>query len=669
MNFIVTKNPQFFKRIGDYNYCTLVDLKLDITIAVDSETTGLDCKIEKMFCLQIGTGKNNYIIDFYTSDDAYKFEDVIPYLRDREQIFHNANFDLGFFYKHNYYPNKVGDTFLQSKLLTNGIPFFMMGNDFGSVMERVLGVKYDKQDQKTINVVKLSTKESIQYCFNDVDRLIELHNTQNKILDSKGMSITYNVHRTYVLAITYVEQCGVPIDEDRLKAKIRSDLEKLRKSEVIVEHYILTNCSKKFYVQQHNIFNTIELGVSISSPIQMVPVFEELGINVLDKDGKKSINKDVIGKSDHEFLSVWKAYQDAKQQVNSYGQNLLNQVVDGRAFSSYNQMLDTARISTREKTFSSLTLPATEEMRSCIRAKEGFDIICADYAGQENIVTADLTRDDAMLKSIWDHLDLHCAFARMIFPELKDLSDNIIMEKFSKERKYSKSPRFAFAYGGSAFTIHTNLGIPMEEAQRLEDLFKELHKGIYTQGDKTYAEAIRVGHISSAGGFKLHLPFYKRFKSLKYEYDSFDELDWEQYKAGKDEYLKLIEKEDHIIKNVLSYSRYLDMKPAVSNFSKLKGDYMRLCLNNPSQTTAAHQTKMAAALLFNKIKENNHIGRVKICIIPHDEFVLECEQSLSLSYKVILEDCMKKGGDYFLKSSDLQMDAEAKIRNDWWLAK
>jgi DNA polymerase I-like protein with 3'-5' exonuclease and polymerase domains len=670
MNYIVTKNPQFFKKIGDYNYCALEDLNLKSTIAVDSETTGLDWKTEDMFCIQIGTGEDNYIIDFYTSENAYTFSDVIPYLKNREQIYHNANFDLGFCYKYGYYPDKVGDTFLQSKLLTNGIPSFIQGNDFGSVMERVLHIKYDKQDQKTINVIKLSTKESIQYCFNDVDKLIELHTVQNKIIDAKGMSVTYNVHKNYVLAITYVEQCGAPIDADRLKVKIKIDLKKLKKSEQIVKNYILDNLSSKFHVQQHNIFNIVKLGVSLSSPIQMVPVFEEMGINVLDKDNKKSINKDVINKSKHEFLTIWKDYQDAKQQVNSYGQNLLDQLIDGRGYSSYNQMLDTARISTRSKTFSSLTLPATEEMRACIKAKEGYDIICADYAGQENVVTADLTRDNAMLESIWKDLDLHCAFARMIFPELKDLPDNIIMEKFSKERKYSKAPRFAFAYGGSAYTIHVNQGIPLEEAEKLEKLFKELHAGIYKKGDETYAEAIRVGYITSAGGFRLHLSSYKRFKALRFENEMYTDLDWEQYNAGKEEHIRSIEEgDDYKIGNVLAYRKYRDMKPVVSEFAKLKGDYMRLCLNNPSQTTAAHQTKTAAAMLFNEIKKNNHLGRVLICIIPHDEFVLECEKSLSNKYKTILEDCMKKGGDYFLKSKDLTMKADANVKDDWWLAK
>ena len=40
MNYIITKNRQYFSKIGEYNYCDLSDMELTDTIAVDSETTG-----------------------------------------------------------------------------------------------------------------------------------------------------------------------------------------------------------------------------------------------------------------------------------------------------------------------------------------------------------------------------------------------------------------------------------------------------------------------------------------------------------------------------------------------------------------------------------------------------------------------------------------------------
>ena len=80
MNYIITKHPEFFDKIGQYNFCSLEQLStLPDEIAFDSETTGLFAGEEDMFCCQIGDRTNNYIVHMY--DDNYTFYDVIPYLR------------------------------------------------------------------------------------------------------------------------------------------------------------------------------------------------------------------------------------------------------------------------------------------------------------------------------------------------------------------------------------------------------------------------------------------------------------------------------------------------------------------------------------------------------------------------------------------------------------
>jgi ribonuclease D len=66
------------------------------TIALDTETTGLTPRNCDIFCVQIGTGTNNYIIHMY--DDNYEFLNLVPYLNNKVLIGHNILFDLGFMY-------------------------------------------------------------------------------------------------------------------------------------------------------------------------------------------------------------------------------------------------------------------------------------------------------------------------------------------------------------------------------------------------------------------------------------------------------------------------------------------------------------------------------------------------------------------------------------------
>ena len=669
MNFIITKTPEFFQKIGDYQYCTLKDMMLPEIIAIDTETTSLKPVLGDIFAIQIGTGENNYLIHCY--DNNYTPDDLFPYLEDKVLIGHNLTFDLGFFYKYNWYPEKVKDTFIASKIIYNGIKQYR--HDFGTVFERELGIIYDKTEQKNIHKTKLSNAATIQYCFNDVDRLIELHTFLENKITTEGYKETYDLHCEYIKALAYMEQCGVPISEEKWKNKIVQDKEVLRQKEKAVRDYIIKKLPQ-FHSIQLDLFSSepyIEL--DLSSPKQMIPVFQALNINCIDDEQKDSISENVIKKTKHEFVDIWLEYQSAKHDVTTFGQNILDKLINSRIYTSYNPILDTARISSRKGDVNTLNLPANQRTRECIVAKPGFKMIVADYDGQETRVGADITGDEAMIDSIINGSDLHCAFARVLYPELQELSDEVIIKEHKAKRNASKSPRFCFQFGGTGYTLALNEGLPVSEGMRIEQLFKKLHKGIYEYGEHKLAEATELGYIESTMGFKLHLPEFDKFKDLKDKVESLTRREWDLYKEGKIEWqrkekLKLAGKPFQVL-NKLAFDFYKNNKSIISQYFKLKSQYFRLCLNNPTQTTAAHQTKKAACLLFDYIKENHHLKKAKICIIPHDEFVMEVKEDLAPIYKEKLGFFMRKAGNSFIKNPLIKMGAEGNIGDNWYEAK
>ena len=669
MNYIITKTPEYFKKISDYNFCLLEDMILPNIIAIDTETTDLKPILGDIFAIQIGTGTNNYLIHCY--NDNFKPEEIFPFIKDKILIGHNITFDLGFFYKYGFYPNKVKDTFIASKIIYNGLKEYR--HDFGSVFERELNINYDKSEQKNINKIKLSTTKSIQYCFNDVDKLIELHNFLEKKIIDKGYFETYNLHCEYIKALAYMEQCGVPLSKDKWQQKINSDKIILEEKEKIVSNYILNNLPQ-FQEKQLNLFNSEpKLNIDLSSPIQMLFVFQSLKINCIDDENKNSISENVIRKTKHEFVNIWLEYQSAKHDVTTFGNNIFEKVIDGRIYTGYNPILDTARISSRKGDVNTLNLPANQRTRECIEAKPGFKMIVADYEGQETRVGADITGDEAMIDSILNGSDLHCAFAKVLFPELQFLSDEEIIKNHKEKRTAAKAPRFAFAYGANAYTIHVNEGIPLKEAQKIEDAYKQLHSGIYEWGNRKLQEVLNLGYIESTMGFKLHLPDFQKFKELQVKVEQISKREWELYKEGKEEYRKFEkakeQKRIYEIQKKTEYDYYIKNKSLISRFFKLKAQYYRLTLNNPVQATSSHQTKLAACMLFDYIKKNNHLGKVKICIIPHDEFVMEVEDELVELYKEKLGYFMREAGNKFIKNPLIKMNAEAEIGENWYSAK
>ncbi len=676
MNYLISKHPEFFDKIGKYNFCELEDMVLPETIALDTETTGLTPRNCDIFCVQIGTGSDNYIIHMY--DGNYNFEDIVPFITDKVLIGHNILFDLGFMYKYNFWPKEVKDTMLASKVLYNGYTESTRGkngaiadvpyrSDFGTVMERELGVKYDKTEQKNIHLVKLSQPSTIEYSFNDVDRLLELHDALEKKIVAQGFEETYKLHCRYIKALAYIEQCGLPISTNKWREKMEEDLVNQLKWKAKIEEYIYDNLPQ-FADGQIDMFDEKKrITVSITSSTQMIKVFKAFKINTINKEGKDSIKEEVIAKSNHEFVKLWLDFQEANQRVTTFGDNILQKVVNDRIYTNFNPMVDTARLSTRKGGINFLNFPADEITRHCFVANPGNVMIVCDYSGQETVIAADLSGDKAMTNSVLTGACLHSAFARILFPEIAHLSDAVIQKEHKDKRQAAKAPRFAFQYGGSAFTIHQKEGIELERAYEIENAFKLLHEGLYTWGAKEFDKAIKQGYIESADGWKLKLPRFEQFKEFKQKIESITKDQWQWYKHGKAEFKKKEEDDKYVIINQRNVDFYASRKREVSTFFKLKSEYQRLCLNNPVQARGAHQLKYATCLMFEWIIDNNLQWKVLIPNTVHDEIILECKDEYKDIAKQALEESMLEGGNRYL--TNLKIKADANYGPSWGEAK
>jgi DNA polymerase I-like protein with 3'-5' exonuclease and polymerase domains len=674
MNYIITKNRSYFEKIGEYNYCSLEDMILGDVISLDTETTGLQPRNCDIFCVQLGTGDNNYIIVMYNDD--YEFKDVVPYITGKTLIGHNILFDLGFMYKYGFYPKKVYDTMIASKILYNGAldkenHFAPYANDFGSVMKRELNVVYDKTDQKNIHLVKLSQPSTIEYSFNDVDRLKKLHTHLLKKLESGGFTDTYYLHCRYIRALAYMEQCGLPISSEAWKNKMIEDVDNTFKWKKTIEEYIYDKLPQYADAQIDMFDDKKRIHVSINSPLQMIKVFNAFKIPTKDKDGKDSIGENIISKSKHEFVKMWLSFQEANHRVTTFGETIYKQIENERLYTNFNPMVDTARLSTRKGNINFLNFPSDSVTRNCFVANEGNVMVVCDYSGQETVVAADLSGDRAMTASVVNGDDLHCAFARVLFPELTSLDDDTIIKEHKDKRQAAKSPRFAFQYGGSAYTIHQNEGIPLDEAYKIENAFKELHAGLYEWGDRMLSQAIRKGYIESADGWKLALPKFDKYLEYRDKVEAITKEQWTMYKQGKLDYKKKFDEQekgrkyDYIYPIAVKY--YKSKKTEVSQFFKLKSEYQRLCLNNPVQARSAHQLKLATSILYDWVLANNYINQIKIVNTIHDEIVCECPEHLKDITKEAVEQAMLSGGNYYL--TNLKIKADANYGPSWGKAK
>lgn len=685
MNYIITSRDYYFKLIGNYNYCTINEIILPDKIAIDTETTGLECYHTKkgfrgadLFAIQIGTGTNNYLFDL---EGGITPQQVFKLIEGKTLVLQNAIFDIRFMLKHGFIPTKIRDTFLASKIIYNGGRDGVYTHNFGALMSRELEIEYDKSEQKNIAKVKLSNTKAIQYCFNDVDRLMELEDALVKKLELNNQYEAYDVQCNACLPLAYMEMCGMPLDGIKWSKKIEGDKIQIAAVETTITEYIINNLPKYEDRQMEMFANVPKIYLNLNSTKQMIPVFKDLGLNVLNDKGKESLNEKVVSKNKHEFVDFWKKRQSLQKSLSTFGQNVLDRATEGRIYTSFNPMVDTSRISCRKGGINFLNFPANKLTRDAFTALKGFKMVGADYSGQENATGADMHKDPAMVKSITEGSCLHCAFTRVLFSETKDLSDAEIKKDFSHLRQQAKAPRFLFSYGGSAYTLHTNEGIPMKRATEIETGFKELHEGIYKWGTKNLILAMKTGFIESTAGFKLYLPYFDEFKEVEAWYKTLDKEFWNNYSLGKNvykTYYKLKDIKERTDAEEIKFKKikalfnepfsiiYSESKHKVSKYAKLKAEYFKLCLNNPAQSMAAFQTKSALIALFDIIVERNELWEARISNSPYDEILMEVKEDLAEDYKLIMEKCMVEEGNKWLKSGLFSMEADAVIGSSWY---
>ena len=182
-------------------------------------------------------------------------------------------------------------------------------------------------------------------------------------------------------------------------------------------------------------------------------------------------------------------------------------------------------------------LPAQGEMgkliKSCVVAPKGWLFAGADFNALEARINAIVSEDPNRIKIYTQGYDSHCLNAYSYYKnQMSDIdpesveSINSIAVKYKSLRKDSKGPTFALTYGGTAFTLHKNAGIPMDEAIAIEKSYHELYavSDKFSEINKEFA--IKHGYMQCAFGLKIKTPVISKsvMDNLKTPYPAIAEV-------------------------------------------------------------------------------------------------------------------------------------------------
>ncbi|MBQ2581298.1 MAG: DNA polymerase I, partial [Ruminococcus sp.] len=323
----------------------------------------------------------------------------------------------------------------------------------------------------------------------DIASLLPLCENLQKQLEQTQMSKLYNeIELPLCEVLASMEHYGVKADADGIRA-FGADL-KGKIAELTQQIY-------DYAGEEFNIASTKQLGAIL---------FEKLGLPAKKKTKSGySTGAEVLEEleSKHPIIPLILEYRTLTKLDSTYVEGLLKQIGDdGRVHSVFKQTeTRTGRISSTEPNMQNI--PVRKEigrnMRKFFVAKDGYELVDADYSQIELRVLACVCGDENMQEAFLSGKDIHRSTAAQVF----DMPEDFVPDEM---RRAAKAVNFGIIYGIGAFSLSKDIGVSMNEAKQYIKNYLANYPKVSEFMDKTVDDGIRNGYVTTIFGRRRYIP-------------------------------------------------------------------------------------------------------------------------------------------------------------------
>lgn len=632
-------------------------------LAIDTETTGLDVFTDQVvgFSLYTEGLPGCYVplrhLSRFTGKvdssqlDVLEVADVLNTLPDTVRLdYANAQFDL-LMMKYSlgvdYTNHPLNDALLAARILdterkAGKRSLKDLHADFCSGTTR--GPKFSELfPPGTFNLCPYSL--GFTYGARDAEMTWELMDYLDTWLDKEPplRRVYDEIEMPLIPVLIHMRERGVLVDQAKRAELTRKykglQEEAIHKFEALYAPYIPRI---KQYQQSAAFFKPkgrIDLPVRIGSDDQIKILFWDI-MGLPHDPQNRTVDEGAVLKTNSEIGKALIEFRKCRKLLSTYLEGIERHIrSDGCVRGGIRQIgADTGRTSSVDPNMQNIP-SRNREIRQIYRARPGYALISCDYSGQEPRLTASLCKDETMIKTYQEGKDLYSMIAAVAFnttyEECQEHRPNGELYKDGKWRRgQAKTIVLGICYGRQIPSIADQLNCSVEEAQNIYDKVTGAFPGLLRAQEEASEQAHKFGYVSTLWGRRRHLTAMTH-DDYEFEYAPGCNPDFDPFNPDADalstevptqlskKYLKDL-KGMRWWKEKNGYIQNLRTECGIitHDYSRIRADMSRKCLNARIQGSAADMSKLAMIAIDRnpQLKElDSHL-----LLMVHDEVICEC---------------------------------------------
>ncbi|MBN2496177.1 MAG: hypothetical protein JXR96_16410 [Deltaproteobacteria bacterium] len=458
-------------------------------LALDLETSGLDCHSDRVLLLSVGDAEQQLLVDCRKTS----LEPLRPLLEGPvPKVTHNGAFDAAMLRALGIRAENLIDSMLVEQVITNGRRGAR--RSLAHLAEKYLGRALDKSERLGFASLQGDFSDAqLEYARRDILATYHVLLEQMPEVVSNGLESTVQLECRAVTAFADLHFDGLFLDRQAWSQLI----DEARESRDALRDQIDAALGK---VVQTDLFGRADVNLESESDLRQA-LSKLLGRTV------RELNKQALGRLGHPIGEQLLRYREAAKIVSTYGESYLDAIhgKTGRIHADFLQIgAPTGRVACREPNLQNV--PRGSRFRACFRAPEGRRMVTADYAGCELRILAEASGDRAFIDTFQRGGDLHAIVASEIF------NTPVSKERNPELRDRAKAINFGLAYGMGAGGLAAVTGLTLEEAERLLHRYFAAYPRVRDYLEDSARQAIERGWAETLGGRRLWLEVGERIE-------------------------------------------------------------------------------------------------------------------------------------------------------------